>query len=927
MAVEIKFDAYQKYQLDAIDAVLDVFDGNEGQGRAEVVDLVLEDGTLDSLDRVVIGNKLALSSEQLRRNLRRVQDRPVVSAEGIEGAAVPEGLRQDWVDGDEVPDLSVEMETGTGKTYVYLRTILQMHERFGFSKFVIVVPGKAIREGVKASLTMLRPHFRELYPDSQYQFMVWDSSKRQMASDFVRDANLKILVINLEAFIREDNIFRRKDPEFNGGYAPQELISAARPVVIMDEPQNMGSANAKAAIQSLAPLAKLRYSATHKDLRHLVYRLTPVDAYDLRLVKRIGVLSVTKDEDLNRPYVEVSKIHATPNGVTATAKIHRTTPHGTKAITVTLRKDDDLFDLSNGRSVYQGWSVEDIHVAQDGAPGYVEFSNRTLVREGLGTRTEEEQHQRLMLRQAVESHFEKELQLKLQLRRGLIPAAIKPLTLFFIDSVANYHPPGSVLRQWFEQEYELVRSDARFRSLEMPDLNLVHDGYFAVSNNGSPKDVTARGLEGKEIESALERIMKNKERLLSFEEPLRFIFSYAALAEGWDNPNVFTICNLQHGRSEMRKRQQIGRGLRLPVMMNGERCRSDDINVVTVIAHQDFSTFARALQEEIEEETGVKFTGRIADLKKDRVKLNLKETVLLDPLFVELWDKISQRTTYQLQFSTASVVANAVRRINAMPAIEPIKFRVRRVAADLKSDGLVAADTQDRGAVEVEGRRTIPDVVGELTRRVPLTRATIVRILSEMDGLEQVKLNPSVFIDQVEKAMKEALYAEEAEGIVYRPTGESWNAALFKSWHQEETIAKPERVVRVSKSITDKIVCDSGIEKTFALFLEGREDVPLFLKLPHWFKVETPLGNYNPDWAIVRRESAGHYLYLVRETKGTDVIEKLQWETEGWKIKFGEAHFEAVRVDFFFHNDPKVLIDVSPDIASRRWRSTGTAAP
>lgn len=915
MAVEIKFDAYQKYQLDAIDAVLDVFDGNEGQGRAEVVDLALEDGTLDALDRVVIGNQLALSSEQLRRNLRRVQDRPVVSAEGVDGAAIPEGLRQDWTDGDEVPDLSVEMETGTGKTYVYLRAILEMHERFGFSKFVVVVPGKAIREGVKASLTMLKPHFKELYPDSQYEFMVWDSSKRQMASEFVRDANLKIMVINLEAFIREDNIFRRKDPEFNGGYAPQELISAARPVVIMDEPQNMESANAKAAVGSLAPLAKLRYSATHKDLKHLVYRLTPVDAYDLRLVKRIGVLSVTKDEDFNRPYVEVSKIHATPSGVTATAKIHRATPRGTKAITLTLRKDDDLFDLSNKRTVYQGWSVEDIHVAQDGAPGYVEFSNRSLVREGLGTRTEEEQHQRLMLRQAIESHFEKELQLKLQLRRGLIPSAIKPLTLFFIDSVAHYHPADSRLRQWFEQEYELVRSDARFRSLEMPNLDVVHDGYFAVSNNGSPKDVTTRGLEGKEIESALERIMKNKERLLSFEEPLRFIFSYAALAEGWDNPNVFTICNLQHGRSEMRKRQQIGRGLRLPVMMNGERCRSDDINVVTVIAHQDFSTFARALQDEIEEETGIKFAGRIADLKKDRVKLSLKETVLLDAQFAELWDKISQRTTYELKFSTSAVVANAVSRINAMPAIEPIKFRVRRVAADLTSDGLVAADMQDRGAVEVEGVRRIPDVVSELTRRVPLTRATIVRILSEIDGLKQIKLNPSVFIDQVEKAMKEALYAEEAEGIIYRPTGESWNASLFKTWHQEETIAKPEWVVAVSKSITDKIVCDSGIEKKFALFLEDRDDVPLFLKLPHWFKIDTPLQGYNPDWAFVRERPEGRYLYLVRETKGTDKLDELQWESEGWKIKFGTAHFEELKVDYSWGNDPSILIEVSPDFA------------
>ncbi len=915
MSVKIKFDGDQQYQLDAIAAVLEVFNGNEEQGRSEVADLVLDDGTLDALDRVVIGNQLVLSSEQLRRNLRGVQDTPVPTEDGDEVPAIAEDLRQKWVEGKTVPDLSVEMETGTGKTYVYIRTCLEMHKRYGFSKFVIVVPGVAIREGVKSSLALLKPHFKELYPDSQYEFMVWDSAKRQMASDFVRDSSLKILVINLEAFKSEDNIFRRKDPEFNGGYAPQELISAARPVVIMDEPQNMESDASKSAIASLAPLAKLRYSATHRDLKHLVYRLTPVEAYDLRLVKRIGVLSVTKDEDLNGAYVEVSKIRATPAGITATAKIFKTTAGTTKLTRITLRKDMDLFDDSGQRGVYQGWTVEDIHAGQDGQRGYVEFGNGTHVYEGVGTTSEEEQHQRLMLRQAIESHFEKELQLKLQLRRGLIAAAMKPLTLFFIDSVANYHPVDGKLRQWFEQEYAIVRSDARFRSLEMPEVGLVHEGYFAVSKKGVPEDVSSRGLEGAKVASALERIMKSKEKLLSFEEPLRFIFSYAALAEGWDNPNVFTICNLQHGRSEMRKRQQVGRGLRLPVMVNGERCRSDVINMVTVIAHEDFSKFAGELQKEIEEETGITFASRIVNLKKDKIKLNLKEKVLLDPQFIELWDKISRKTTYELAFSTKDVVTDAVRRITSMPAIEPIKFRLAKHVADIGSEGITSGDTQDRGTVAVHGVQKLPDVVGELTRRVPLTRATIVRILSEIDNLDQVKLNPSVFIDQVERAMKEALYAQEAEGIVYKPTGDSWEAELFKEWHQAETIAPPSMVINVEKSITDKIVCDSGIEKNFALFLERRDDVPVFIKLPHWFKIDTPLHGYNPDWAFVREHPEGKYLYLVRETKGTDKLEDLQWESEGWKIKFGTAHFEKIKVDYFWGKDPDVLIDTSPDFA------------
>lgn len=914
MTVEVKFDSGQQYQLDAINAVLEVFNGNEGQGRSEVVDLVLDDGTLDALDRVVIGNQLVLSSEQLRRNLRSVQDKLVPTEDGGEIPAIPEDLRQKWIEGETVPDLSVEMETGTGKTYVFIRTCLEMHKRYGFSKFVIVVPGKAIREGLKSSLAVLKPHFKELYPDSQYEFMVWDSTKRQMASDFVRDASLKIMVINLEAFRTESNIFRRKDPECNDGYAPHELIGAARPVVIMDEPQNMESAGSKEAIEQLNPLAKLRYSATHKDPKHLVYRLTPVDAYDLRLVKRIGVLSVSKDEDLNGAYVEVSKITATPSGVTATAKIFKTNASKTKLTRITLRKDVDLFDESGQRGAYLGWAVEDIHAGQNGERGYVEFGNGTHVYEGAETTSEEEQQQRLMLRQAVESHFEKELQLKLQLRRGLIPSALKPLTLFFIDSVANYHPADGKLRQWFEQEYEIMRADARFRSLDMPRVDVVHDGYFAASNKGVPRDVTTRGLEGAEVESALKRIMQNREKLLSFEEPLRFIFSYAALAEGWDNPNVFTVCNLQHGRSEMRKRQQIGRGLRLPVMVDGERCRNDDINVVTVIAHEDFSKFAGDLQKEIEDETGIRFTGRIMDLKRDKIKLQLRERVLLDPKFIELWDKISKKTTYELAFSTDQVVADAVRRINAMPEIEPIKFRLTKHIADINTEGITSGDTQDRGTVAVNGVRNLPDIVGELTRRVPLTRATIVRILSGIDTLHQVKLNPSVFLDQVERAMKDALYAQEAEGIVYKPTGESWRAELFKEWHQAETIAPSSMVVSVTKSITDKIVCDSGIEKTFAEFLENRDDVPLFIKLPHWFKIETPLHGYNPDWAIVREHPDGSYLYLVSETKGTDRLEELQWESEGWKIKFGSAHFRRLQVDFVWGKDPEVLIHASPNL-------------
>lgn len=909
MAVEIKFDANQQYQRDAINSVVELFAGQDAVEQSLVpLGLGGLQDTLEGFQEVVFGNMLSLEPATIETNLRRVQDRPVAHEEDGSAPAIPDLYREEFTGDPADLDFSVEMETGTGKTYVYLRTIAELRLKYGFTKFVIVVPSVAIREGVLSSLRLLKEHIRDLYDGLQYDAYVYGSRHLTRVRQFATSSHLQIMVLNIDSFTKETNVINRPTDAMNG-YAPVEFLRACRPVVVMDEPQNMETPIRQEAIRSLSPVFKLRYSATHRDLRHLVYRLTPVDAYDLRLVKRIGVLSITKDDDLNEAYVDVVRVNATPTGVTATARIHKATKQGTKSTQVTLRKDDDLFDLSGRREVYNGWSVEDIHAAQDGTLGYVEFGNGHTAWEGASGGSAGDQHQRLMIRQAIESHFEKELQLKLQERRKTIASPLKPLTLFFIDRVANYHPADGKFRTWFKETYASVKAHPKFRVLAMPDVDVAHDGYFATTAKGVPKD-TAFGRDTKDTESAFERIMQKKEELLSFDEPLRFIFSHSALVEGWDNPNVFTICNLQDGRSEMRKRQQIGRGLRLPVMTNGERCFVDDVNLLTVIAQEDFSKFAGDLQKEIEAETGVSFEGRISNLKKDKIKLQLKEAVLSDPIFQKLWERISRKTTYELRFETDDVVDEAVRRINAMEPLESVKFRVAKVEVDVKTSGVVAADSRDRGTVEVEGAQRLPDVVGELTRRVALSRATIVRILKAIDNLDQVKVNPAVFVDRVSEAINQALYDQAAEGIVYTPGDDRWTAELFKSAHQDETVAKPEFVVSAQKSITDKIVCDSGIEVTWAKYFEARDDIPLFIKLPGWFLVPTPLGNYNPDWAFVRKEHAGDYLYLVRESKGTDKLEELQWEAEGWKIEFGKAHFKALNVDYDFHWDPAVAVEI-----------------
>jgi type III restriction enzyme len=917
MAVEIKFEANEQYQRDAIDSVVELFAGQEavdqgfalpGAGEGE---LLHDERMLEGFQELVFGNSLSLTASTLQGNLRRIQDGRAIAEDGTALPVIPDELREPLAP-DEIPvDFSVEMETGTGKTYVYLRTIAELNRKYGFSKFVVVVPSVAIREGALTSLRLLRDHIREVYDGLQYDSYVYESKALTRVRQFATASHLQIMVINIDSFTSDTNVINRPTDAMNG-YAPIEFLRACRPIVVMDEPQNMESPTRQRAVASLSPLLKLRYSATHRDLKHLVYRLTPVDAYDQRLVKRIGVLSVTKDDDLNEAFVEVSKINATPGSVTATAFIDKTTGQVTKRTRVTLRKDDDLYELSGRRSVYQGWAVEDIRAD----PGIVEFGNGRRIRAESSTGEGDDQLQRLQIRQAIESHFEKELHLLRMQRRSVIPAAVKPLTLFFVDRVANYYPVDGKIRVWFEDEYESVRNDAKFRNLAMPAVTDVHDGYFATTARGVPKDTqdTERGRNSADAATAFDRIMRNKEQLLSFEEPLRFIFSHSALAEGWDNPNVFTICNLQDGRGEMRKRQQIGRGLRLPVMANGERCRVDDINLLTVIANEAFSTFADALQDEIEDETGVSFENRIVDLKRDKVKLTLRPEVLEDPIFAALWARISPRTTYELSFETDDVVNAALSRLAQMEPPEPIKFRIARTEIDIRSSGVSGTDHRDRGSVEVTGARNLPDVVGELCRRVPLSRGTIVRILKESERLDEVKVNPSVFIDRVAQAMNEALYDQVSEGIVYRPLdGERWEARLFADHHQDETFAKI--VVAVSKSITDKVVCDSNVEETFAKFLEDHDEVRLFLKLPGWFLVPTPLGNYNPDWAFVREEPQGRFVYLVRETKGGHDIETLRFETEGWKIKCGHAHFRALKVDYAFGNDPKMLVESSAPMA------------
>jgi type III restriction enzyme len=891
MTVEIKFDANQSFQEEAIASVVDLFVGaNEGTVT------VLDDESESVLfEQLLFSNRLDINRDQLISNLAKIQSRKRVNPNGVISDIVPSELVAK-IEPQEWPiDFSIEMETGTGKTYVYIRTAIELYLKYGLSKFVIVVPTIAIREGVISTLDLTRDHFREMYSGIQYDSYVYDSKNVNRLRQFATSAHLQILIINIAAFNKDDNIIHKKVDAL-GGKAPIDFIKAVRPVVIMDEPQKLASDLAKESISELNPLLRLRYSATHKELHHLVYRLSPLDAYELRLVKRIDVLSMKADLNLNVPYVEVRKITSTSGSVTATLGLSKN--GSLKQFTVSRNSD---LQLISSAQVYEGWVVEDIYAQTECEPAKIQFSNGRILRVGSNTGVDKDLWQRAQIRSTIQDHFDTELLLKQKADLGEIYPT-KPLTLFFIDRVANYAGEDSKFRVWFEEEYESVSKLRKYRNLDLPGAKLAHNGYFAASKQGLKDSKEGKG--NKEDEEAYDLIMRSKQKLLSFDVPVRFVFSHSALSEGWDNPNVFTICNLQDSQSDVRRRQQIGRGLRLPVMANGERCRVEEVNHLTIVATESFEDFAASLQKELREENGIEFEDMVRN-KRERVDLNPKDEFWKLPGFQELWNRISLRTRYSLDFTTDTFVTEAVRRLKNCDPISELKFNVSKHAIGeiSKEKGVVESGVVVKSAKSLNVKIKFPDILGELSSVTPLSRSTISRVISESGRLEEARKNPVQFIDQVKSSLFGALAAtlKDHDGIRYQPIQGRSEEALWSMDFFSTRVSKAyeSSLEKVSKSIYDFIPVDSDIERAFAKELDAREDIDLFIKLPGWFKIDTPVGGYNPDWAIVRRNEMNETsVYLVRETKGTTSLDELFREAEVWKVVFGGEHFKAIGVDY-----------------------------
>lgn len=866
--MKLHFDSNQEYQLDAIKAITDIFEGQPLSG-GDFEFSMSATGVL--LSENGFGNKLALTEDQIWENTQIIQQRNAISllsfGEGVGGEA---GM-----------NFSIEMETGTGKTYVYLRTIYELQKLYGFKKFVIVVPSVAIREGVLKNLQITHEHFQALYDKTTINFDSYDSRKVSNIRGFASSNAIQILVINIDAFAKDENIINKPNDKLTGK-RPIEFIQSCNPIVIVDEPQNMETDIRKKAIQNLNPLCTLRYSATHTNLYNLMYSLNPVKAYDLGLVKQIEVDSVISENDFNSSFIQLEAITRTGNNIKAKVKIDVNTPQGIKRKSVQVSKNSlDLFILSGENPKYEGLKVYEIDFGNE----QIELTNGIVLKTGESQGGMNDEVMKFMIRKTVEEHLKKESSYK--------DKGIKVLSLFFIDRVKNYreydasgNPLKGKFAQWFEEIYRQLyqRYDATPPPLGEAGWGL-HNGYFSKDSKGRIKDT---GGETQLDDDTYKLIMQEKERLLDLSTPLRFIFSHSALREGWDNPNVFQICTLNETRSEIKKRQEIGRGLRLSVDQSGQRIFDRNINKLTVIANERYEDFARALQQEIQDDCGVDFSGRIKD-KAKREKVNLRKGFEADPKFLEIWDKIKFHTMYRVEYQTDELITLAAKLIKDMPetrkpTIRSTKKRVLITEAGV--EGLLLSDSgNDNYGLQFE----IPDMLAYIQNKTELTRSTILEILKKSGRITELLLNPQLFMDNAVSAIKSVLYELMIDGIKYEKIGSKmYEMQLFEDNELEIYLDKFTHTVNApNKTIYENYIpLDSQVESDFAKDCESSENIEFYFKLPFWFKIDTPIGKYNPDWAIVFKGEKK--IYFVAETKSAG--QELRG-SEKMKIKCGEEHF------------------------------------
>lgn len=988
--MKFKFQDDLLYQRDAIDAVVDLFDGQPQD--AEKLETVLrgempvaeaaKQATLDIDVRQeigAIGNNLVLGPDTVLKNLREVQDR--------NGLPVSDDLAECSFDFD------IEMETGTGKTYVYLRTIFELALKYNFTKFVILVPGVAIREGVNTSIKLMRDHFEHLYKRHGLNFnsFVYSGDRPDDVRDFAISNHVQIMITTL-ASIRS----RRKDPETGmahlvfhrernqlNGLPPRDYVSSTRPVVIMDEPQNMESVASQEAIRDMNPTCTLRYSATHRKQRNVVYRLDPVEAHKKGLVKQIVVAETVQKGTDAAPYIRLVDVRNTPR-LEAQVELSMRTAKGLTRRMKWVKTDQDLERIT-GNSVYEGWQIFNLGLdVADGLPG-LEL-NRTTgenAREFLAVGNEiggnTQAIYREMIRETIKEHLRKEMILREQ--------GVKVLSLFFIDKVASYMGDGisnedadGQFVQWFDELFREERDKSPiYQEMVAHDPAELRRAYFSsIRKKGGVEYKDTSGLT-KADDDSYDLIMRDKARLLSQDEPVRFIFSHSALREGWDNPNVFQICTLREMGAETERRQTIGRGLRLPVNYQGDRISDRGVAQLTVIANESYQEFAKNLQQdyaqagvqigfvrksefshiihpEATDERGIgyqksesiweellqrgfidkdgkvlsNFTpenegftlGLTVDIawaeqpvvaainkcklenvvkpRKNRVPRRLNKQLYVSEEFQDFWEAISKRTTYRVEVQRDELIHSAVEAITREPEVQPLRIQVTRAGVQILRGGAKGHELGTRSA-DLRGGYDLPDLLTELQEATSLTRKTIIDILVQSRRLGEFIGNPNDYIQMIERCIVAELSKIVIKGIQYEEIAGSVYELreLQKDGEQEKDrfIDQMYQVKNQQKTDFDYVVYDSSVERKFAEMLDSREDVRLFMKLPEKFKIDTPVGPYNPDWAILKREDGQDKLYMIRETKSTSDPNMLR-PAEQAKIDSAKKHFEAIGVDY-----------------------------
>ncbi len=977
--LQLKFDPNQDYQLEAVRSITDLFDGLPPQVTAP------------ALGYEIIPNlppSIGLSENLLKKNLEIIQDRykvrtdqPFTELETDEGMGL-EGLGNDT---RRFPHFTIEMETGTGKTYVYLRTMYELYRQYGFRKFIIVVPSIAIFEGVLKNFQITASHFRALYDGEHVAPIAYDGAQLSKLRGYATSSLPECLIMTLDSFNKKSNNLYKASEKLPGERKPYQFIQETRPIIILDEPQNMESDKAKEAIRTLNPLFVLRFSATHRTRPNPVYQLTPFEAFRRGLVKRIEVDAVTEREDFNQPFLALQSISVTPR-ITATLRTYSSEGGRTREATIVLDGNDNLFTKTR-RDEHQGYVVQEINAAG----GYIEFTNgvRLLKDETVGPSRPEVF--RAQIRCTLEHHMARQAE--------FIDQGIKVLSLFFIDRVANYTADSGIIRRIFDEEFDLLKGRYPFfRDLQ---ASQVREAYFAKvrKTDGEDEAIDTDGRnegERKAEKAAFELIMRNKEQLLRLDEPVGFIFAHSALKEGWDNPNVFQICTLNQTVSEVKKRQEIGRGLRLCVNQYGDRLFDEGVNTLTVIANESYSSYVTNLQSEYEADGVTQLPPRPTQAKRADARRN--DTHFNSVEFKAFWEKLARQTRYHIHIDTPELVELCAEKLNntsyptAMIVVESGQYVVTRFtllleavssgqarisvtsintsnesSSDTKlykkgdnlakktgeprlrdykvmtieTDGSDPCVTFENGvelrpgvAYEFEsvavGQRTpqraelvekrrypVFNLIDRAARETGLTRPTVNAIFRELSEKTKSHLldNPEGFANVFITTLRETLANHIAERIEFEVLPDSSGIDLDELFPITRRFPQKELIEAGDQGLYDFVQQDSDVEVRFVNDRLRRDSrILFFFKFPPAFKVSLPriIGNYNPDWGIVRQSDDGRMtLELVRETKGSPDTAKLQFPQEARKITSAEKHFAALGIDYR-HITPETLDWASP---------------